>query len=62
MGPFRRMLHFILELHTLNEEGYGNSQEADDIRDEMDDLWYEMSEGQCDLTRKVIAALKKDRG
>jgi hypothetical protein len=43
-----------LELSKLIDRGDGDSEEADAIRDKMDQLWYLLSETEIDTLRRCV--------
>lgn len=57
--------HLVLELklHALVDQGKCDSEEADDLRDEMDnpECYWKLTEEQRDLTNKLSAALNDER-
>ena len=42
-SPFREYVRLLRELHRLIAEGKGDSDEAEELRDLMDDRWDQMS-------------------
>lgn len=48
-----------LKLHRLDREGKLDSQEADDIRDDLDPHWYNMTEDQQDNIRNISERISR---
>lgn len=49
------------QLHTLIDQGSDESPEGDQLRDEMDPLWYAMSESEREEMKALSAALNAQR-
>ena len=56
---FRQSIRLLLQLDKLEEEGRSQgTKEANDIRDQMDDNWYKMTDEEQELVEKLSAALR----
>jgi hypothetical protein len=49
-------------LHWLTAEGRGDSEEADELRDDMDGPWYLMTDAEREIVRKMSAEFVRDSG
>lgn len=57
MKPFETYLRLMLELHELIRCGAGESEAADNVRDEMDAPWKKMSSEELELVERVSVEL-----
>lgn len=55
MRPFEKYLRLLLDLHRAM--GNGDEVKADNLRDEMDKSYYQMSKDEITLVDKVLIAL-----
>jgi hypothetical protein len=59
-NPFEKSLRLLLDLHVLIEAGKGDGDEADNIRDLMDESYGKMSQAESDLIAIVSETLYGD--
>ncbi|MGP0065676.1 MAG: hypothetical protein ACLQGP_18990 [Isosphaeraceae bacterium] len=55
--PYREYVRLLRNLHALIAEGKGDSDEADQLRDLMDDPWYQMTPEEVRRVRDLSADL-----
>jgi hypothetical protein len=53
------MVELTVQLHQLDKDGKNDSDEAETLRDESDQYWYNFSEGDKDWLRQFSASLYK---
>ena len=57
MKPFEKYLRLLLDLHVLIGMSKGSSEEADNIRDQMDEPYHKMSEKEIEVAAIVSELL-----
>ena len=58
-SPFEQILLGTIALHELARHGKNDSDEADAIRDSLDEPWRNLTESERETTRAVSAALQR---
>lgn len=59
--PFLEYVTYLIELHHLDKIGNNDSDEADEIRDKAEELYYQLTKEQVRLVNILSASLNEER-
>jgi hypothetical protein len=60
-SPFEKILLATIAMHELERQGKADSDEADAIRDTVDEPWRSITDSERETARAVSAALQRAR-